>query len=178
VSVAPNTGPVSATRPLAVIQTSSSPPPLPVTESASGIVAGNRFAGLATLTPTAIRTLYFSEVLQDPSNPNTSPTNFFITVDGAAPTLFDANNPPAITTTQGATWTHTAGQVGTMSNVRILNNVIDLGTAGSLDPSNRPPDLIVAGNSRLNGTGQPFDAGSVAAPPDFEIGPILHFLLH
>ena len=39
--------------------------------------------------------------------PNTSPTNFFITVDGATPTLFDANNPPAITTKQGAVedWT-------------------------------------------------------------------------
>jgi FtsP/CotA-like multicopper oxidase with cupredoxin domain len=100
-------GDTDPTRPLAVIQTTGSPPSLPVTESASGVVAGNRFAGLASLTPTASRTLYFSEVLQDPSNPNTSPTNFFITVDGATPTLFDANNPPAITTTQGAVedWT-------------------------------------------------------------------------
>jgi FtsP/CotA-like multicopper oxidase with cupredoxin domain len=51
--------------------------------------------------PTVHRTLYFSEVLTDPTNPN-SPTNFFITVDGATPQLFDPNNPPAITTTQGA----------------------------------------------------------------------------
>jgi FtsP/CotA-like multicopper oxidase with cupredoxin domain len=65
------------------------------------VVAGNRFAGLASLTPTAARTLYFSEVLSDPTDPN-SPTNFFITVDGATPTLFDPNNPPAITTTQGS----------------------------------------------------------------------------
>jgi FtsP/CotA-like multicopper oxidase with cupredoxin domain len=50
--------------------------------------------------------LYFSEVPSDPNNP-ASPTNFFITVDGATPVLFEANNPPAITTTQGAVevWT-------------------------------------------------------------------------
>jgi FtsP/CotA-like multicopper oxidase with cupredoxin domain len=95
------------TRPLAVIKTSAVAPPLPVTETASAKVAGNRFAGLASVTPTATRTLYFSEVLVDPSDPDTSPTNFFITVDGATPTLFDPNNPPAITTTQGAVedWT-------------------------------------------------------------------------
>ena len=50
---------------------------------------------------TAKRTLYFSEVLSDPNNP-ASPTNFFITVDGATPVLFDPNNPPAIVTSQGA----------------------------------------------------------------------------
>jgi FtsP/CotA-like multicopper oxidase with cupredoxin domain len=95
------------TRPLAVIHASAVAPPLPVTETASAKVAGNRFAGLASAAPTAARTLYFSEVLVDPSDPDTSPTNFFITVDGATPTLFDPNNPPAITTTQGAVedWT-------------------------------------------------------------------------
>jgi FtsP/CotA-like multicopper oxidase with cupredoxin domain len=73
---------------------------------AAGHAGPQRFAGLAQATPTAKRTLYFSEVLSDPSNP-ASPTNFFITVDGATPVLFDANNPPAIVTTQGAVedWT-------------------------------------------------------------------------
>src|SRR5271170_3687526 len=37
-----------------------------------------RFAALAAATPIAQRTLQFSEVLEDPTNPN-SPTNFFIT---------------------------------------------------------------------------------------------------
>ncbi len=60
-----------------------------------------RFAGLAECSPTAHRKLYFSEVLSDPTDPN-SPTNFFITVDGQTPLLFDPNNPPAIVTTQGA----------------------------------------------------------------------------
>jgi FtsP/CotA-like multicopper oxidase with cupredoxin domain len=104
-----NTGPDGdndPTRPLAVIHTSAARPPLPTTEVASGTVSGPLFANLATATPTAARTLYFSEVLSDPSNP-ASPTNFFITVQGATPTLFDPNNPPAITTTQGSVedWT-------------------------------------------------------------------------
>jgi FtsP/CotA-like multicopper oxidase with cupredoxin domain len=65
-----------------------------------------RFEGLREATPSVRRKLYFSEVLSDPNNP-LSPTNFFITVDGATPTLFDGNNPPAIVTTQGSveTWT-------------------------------------------------------------------------
>jgi hypothetical protein len=62
--------------------------------------------GARPTAPAAQRRLYFSEVLSDPSNP-ASPTNFFITVDGAPPTLFDPNNPPAITTRQGSVedWT-------------------------------------------------------------------------
>ena len=104
-----NTGPDGdndPTRPLAVIQTSSAKPPLPITEGPSGTVPGALFSNLATTTPTAARTLYFSEVLSDPTNP-ASPTNFFITVAGATPVLFDPNNPPAIVTTQGSVedWT-------------------------------------------------------------------------
>ncbi len=65
-----------------------------------------RFELLATASVTTQRALYFSEVLSDPSNP-LSPTNFFITVDGATPELFNPNNPPAIVTTQGSVedWT-------------------------------------------------------------------------
>jgi len=65
-----------------------------------------RFESLDRATVTTRRRLYFSEVLQDPTNPS-GPTNFYITVDGATPTLFSASNPPAITTTQGAVeeWT-------------------------------------------------------------------------
>jgi FtsP/CotA-like multicopper oxidase with cupredoxin domain len=72
----------------------------------SGPPNPQRFAGLASAQPTATRTLYFSEVLSDPTNP-ASPTNFFITVDGQTPTLFSPDNPPAIVTTQGAVedWT-------------------------------------------------------------------------
>jgi FtsP/CotA-like multicopper oxidase with cupredoxin domain len=72
----------------------------------SGPPNRQRFAGLSEAHPTVNRNLYFSEVLQDPSNP-LSPTNFFITVDGATPTLFAPTNPPAIVTTQGSVedWT-------------------------------------------------------------------------
>jgi FtsP/CotA-like multicopper oxidase with cupredoxin domain len=65
-----------------------------------------RFEGLATANVTATRKLYFSEVLSDPSNP-LSPTNFYVTVEGATPTLFSPDNPPAIITTQGSVedWT-------------------------------------------------------------------------
>ncbi|MFZ0497010.1 MAG: multicopper oxidase domain-containing protein [Methylocella sp.] len=94
-------------RTLATIQKSNVPvPQLPVIPAASGPPNSQRFEGLATAKVTAHRTLYFSEVLSDPTNP-ASPTNFFITVDGATPVLFDPKNPPAIITHQGAVedWT-------------------------------------------------------------------------
>ena len=94
-------------RPLATIRTSenASNPPL-VVPAVSGRPSSRRFAELKSALTTANRTLYFSEVLSDPSDPN-SPTNFYITVQGATPTLFSASNPPAIVTTQGAVedWT-------------------------------------------------------------------------
>jgi FtsP/CotA-like multicopper oxidase with cupredoxin domain len=58
-----------------------------------------RFEGLAKARLTDRRTLYFSE-----DNPN---SKFFITVDGATPTLFTPDEPPAIVTVQGSVedWT-------------------------------------------------------------------------
>jgi FtsP/CotA-like multicopper oxidase with cupredoxin domain len=58
-----------------------------------------RFEGLETAHVTARRRLYFSE-----DNPT---SQFYITVDGATPTLFSPVNPPAIVTTQGSVedWT-------------------------------------------------------------------------
>jgi FtsP/CotA-like multicopper oxidase with cupredoxin domain len=58
-----------------------------------------RFEGLETAHVTARRRLYFSE-----DNPT---SQFYITVDGAKPTLFSPANPPAIVTTQGSVedWT-------------------------------------------------------------------------
>jgi FtsP/CotA-like multicopper oxidase with cupredoxin domain len=94
------------TRPLATVVAAASAPPLPVIPSPSSPAYHQLFEGLANAPVTAKRTLYFSEVLSDPSNP-ASPTNFFITVNGATPVLFDPDNPPAIVTTQGAVedWT-------------------------------------------------------------------------
>jgi FtsP/CotA-like multicopper oxidase with cupredoxin domain len=59
----------------------------------------DRFAGLDTATVTTHRKLYFSEASLGPGD---GQTNFFITVDGDTPTLYDPANPPAITTTRGA----------------------------------------------------------------------------
>lgn len=80
-------------------------PSMPV-PSRLAVPAAQRFEGLATAPVSATRSLYFSEVISNPADPS-SPTNFFITVDGATPTLFDPANPPAIVTRQGAVeeWT-------------------------------------------------------------------------
>ena len=101
-----NTGPDGDNdpeRPLIAIETSLNAPfSAPVMPQVSTHQPnGGRFAGLAECKPTARRKLYFSEVLADPTDPN-SPTNFYITVDGQTPTLFDPANPPAIVTKQGA----------------------------------------------------------------------------
>jgi FtsP/CotA-like multicopper oxidase with cupredoxin domain len=59
-----------------------------------------RFAALASATPVAQRNLDFSEVLENPSDPN-SPTNFFITEEGQKPALFSMDNPPNIVVHSG-----------------------------------------------------------------------------
>ena len=74
----------------------------------SGAPGPQRFEGLADAKPTAQRTLYFSETVVDDRNPTFwLNTEFFITVDGATPQIFNPDNPPAITTTQGSVedWT-------------------------------------------------------------------------
>jgi FtsP/CotA-like multicopper oxidase with cupredoxin domain len=65
-----------------------------------------RFASLAAATPVAQRNLYFSEVLQDPSNPN-SPTNFYITEQGQQLALFTMDQAPNIVVHSGTVedWT-------------------------------------------------------------------------
>jgi FtsP/CotA-like multicopper oxidase with cupredoxin domain len=94
------------TRPIANIQVSPNAPEPPRVPFVTAPPPRERFEGLDRMRPTAERRLYFSEVLSDPTNPN-SPTNFYITVDGQTPTLFSPDNPPAIVTTQGAVedWT-------------------------------------------------------------------------
>ena len=56
---------------------------------------------LGNAKPARERTLFFSETLQDPNDPN-SPTTFYITVDGQQPVLFDPNSTvPNIVVRQG-----------------------------------------------------------------------------
>ncbi len=84
-------------RPLARIETTAAPLALPRLPQAVKPAPKQRFEGLADVAPTAQRLLYFSEV----------GSNFFVTVDGQDPELFDPNNPPAIVTKVGAVedWT-------------------------------------------------------------------------
>jgi FtsP/CotA-like multicopper oxidase with cupredoxin domain len=100
-------GDVDPTRIIAVIKTDH-PTRLPVVPEVTQQVPAAIPAGqaLADQRPTVHRTLYFFEVLSDPTNP-LSPTNFYMQVDGQPLTLFDPNSPPAITTHQGAVeeWT-------------------------------------------------------------------------
>jgi FtsP/CotA-like multicopper oxidase with cupredoxin domain len=89
-------------RPLAKILVTKAGPHLPRMPERSGPPNKQRFANLTNVKPTAKRVLYFSEV---PGHSGTAPgetVNFFITVEGQQPTLFDPSNPPAIVTTRGA----------------------------------------------------------------------------
>jgi len=69
-------------------------------------VGAQAIADLSTAQPRTTRLLYFSEELEDPTNP-AGPTNFFITEDGQTPAVFDSGMGPAITTYQGTVedWT-------------------------------------------------------------------------
>ncbi|MGA8531536.1 MAG: multicopper oxidase domain-containing protein [Acidobacteriaceae bacterium] len=85
-----NTGPdgdFDPTRPIAnVVSQTNAPPPaqMPAVDGSVNTTLNN---SLSNLTPAAHRNLYFSEVLQNPANPN-SPTNFYITEEGQTPALF------------------------------------------------------------------------------------------
>jgi FtsP/CotA-like multicopper oxidase with cupredoxin domain len=93
-----SSGDIDPKRVLATIKNVTSPLDLPKTPKRSGPPNKQRFEYLADAKVTASRLLYFSEV---------GFSLFFITVDGQDPIPFDPNNPPAITTTQGAVeeWT-------------------------------------------------------------------------
>ena len=103
-----DTGPLGDSlpaRPISNIELTSEPTNLPVGH-ASGKPNPQRFAGLEKIKPSITRHLYFSETFSHVSqkgNPRgAARVNFFITVRGQQPKLFDPNAPPAITTTQGA----------------------------------------------------------------------------
>ena len=103
-------------RPLAQIVATNAPANLPLAAMPNSAPHKMRFDDLANATVTARRHLYFSEyslihLRKGPRHtvapPEAQPTRFFITVKGQEELLFDPNNPPAITTTQGAVeeWT-------------------------------------------------------------------------
>ncbi len=89
-------------RPLAAIVASRNAPELHSKLSAPPVPLVRTTADwLGNAQPVRERTLYFSETLQDPKDPN-SPTTFYITVDGQAPVLFDpTSSVPNIIVHQG-----------------------------------------------------------------------------
>lgn len=108
-----DTGPLGDSlpfRPLANIELTTDPLGLPVLQAPKGPANAQRFADLDKVKPTAHRKLYFSETFghaRGGIGRGGQRVNFFITVKGQKPVAYDPNNPPAITTTQGAVedWT-------------------------------------------------------------------------
>jgi len=84
-------------RPLATIRAIEDAPEPPLVSHARHLRAAPpmRFVSLTNAKPLRQRTLYFSEVLQDPNDPD-SPTTFLVTVDGQTPEPYDPSNPPNI----------------------------------------------------------------------------------
>jgi FtsP/CotA-like multicopper oxidase with cupredoxin domain len=83
--------------------TASGDAPEPRSKLAAGPepLASSGLQWLGNVTPVRTRRLYFSEKLTDPSNPN-SATEFYITVDGKTPALFDPQSGlPDIVAKQG-----------------------------------------------------------------------------
>ena len=100
VDTGPN-GDYDPARPVAKIQVSAAGSAGRVIPPVSAPPTPARFANLMDVTPTAKRTIYFSEVSLDPHDFDAA-VIFFVTVDGQTPVAFDPDNPPAIVTTQGS----------------------------------------------------------------------------
>ena len=84
-----------------IVAVADAPEPSAVLPATSAPLPAPTRAWLGSVTPTRVRKLYFSEKLQDPANPN-SATEFYLTVDGAAPAMFDpASTTPNIVVRQG-----------------------------------------------------------------------------
>ena len=104
-----NTGPdgdFDPTRAIANIVSETGAPAPAQMPSVGSSVSTTLNNSLANLTPAAHRNLYFSEVLQNPADPN-SPTNFYITEEGQTPALFTMGQAPNIVVHAGTVedWT-------------------------------------------------------------------------
>jgi FtsP/CotA-like multicopper oxidase with cupredoxin domain len=100
-----DTGPAGEndpTRPLAtLVATADAPEPRHSLEAAPIPLPKSKSVWLGDAKPVGERKLYFSEKAQDPSDP-ASPTEFYITVEGQTPAVFDMHAPnPNITVHQG-----------------------------------------------------------------------------
>ncbi len=100
-----DTGPAGEndpTRPLAtIVAAPEAPEPAVVLAASPKPLARPGSVWLGDVTPVRTRKLYFSEKPRDPSDPN-SPTDFYITVEGQEPKLFDpSDRVPNIVVQQG-----------------------------------------------------------------------------
>jgi FtsP/CotA-like multicopper oxidase with cupredoxin domain len=89
-------------RPLAnIVASKDAPEPSDVLAAHAAPAPRPEQAWLGRIQPVRERRLFFTEILQDPHDPN-SPTTFFITVDGQTPKAFDPNSAaPNIVVKQG-----------------------------------------------------------------------------
>jgi FtsP/CotA-like multicopper oxidase with cupredoxin domain len=85
------------------VATAMEPQAIPPAATVAQFMPAQRFGGLLTQTASAQRKLYFAEATQG----SNGPTEYFITVEGQQPKLFNINDPPAIETQVGAVedWT-------------------------------------------------------------------------
>jgi FtsP/CotA-like multicopper oxidase with cupredoxin domain len=84
-----------------IVATADAPEPQSTLSSSPVPLPPPALPWLGSVTPARVRRLYFSEKLEDPTNPN-SATTFYITVDGDTPTPFDpASGVPSIVVKQG-----------------------------------------------------------------------------
>ncbi|HEY7095580.1 MAG TPA: multicopper oxidase domain-containing protein [Terriglobales bacterium] len=99
-----------------------------------------RFAGLATAKPTQTRKLYFSEQTHDGN------TDFFLTVKGQTPKVYDPDNPPAIITQQGSVedWIleNHSGEVHAFHIHQVHFVVLEINGVPTNDPAPRDTVLI------------------------------------
>jgi len=100
-----DTGPVGdndPVRPLADIKVdAAAPEPVSILADTKVQTSMKGYVPLREVKPVRTRRLYFSEKPQDPNNPS-SPTQFFLTVEGQTPQQFDHNSTlPNITVHQG-----------------------------------------------------------------------------
>jgi FtsP/CotA-like multicopper oxidase with cupredoxin domain len=80
------------TRPLAtIVAKADAPEPRARLEESPAALPASTLVWIGKVEPVRTRKLYFSEVLQDPHDPN-SPTTFYLTVDGETPKAFDMSS--------------------------------------------------------------------------------------
>jgi FtsP/CotA-like multicopper oxidase with cupredoxin domain len=100
-----NTGPGGENDPnrplVSIVAAADAAAPHSTLPAAAGLLPAPSLPWLGSVTPVRVRKLYFSEDVQDPSDP-TSPTKFYLTVDGQTPATFDpASETPNIVAKQG-----------------------------------------------------------------------------